>query len=156
MVSRESVQPHVHVNQLIMHEVKSNQWPVCRGLRDAQSCWILCCLPGIITVVIVRSPTQIRDGTSEEGTPASPTDPIPSHRIVSVGAGRLWQHILAHPAVSNLLISNQVPTCARLPARPPSSLPHHTPLQPSSTAFQGWQPSKTKRLAYPSTSRRSH
>lgn len=82
-VSRDGVagvvQPHGHFNQLIMHEgqIKSDG-QCCYRPRDAQSCSILCCLPGIITVVIVRSPTQIWDGRAAGAHLQEP--PIPSHR----------------------------------------------------------------------------
>lgn len=75
------VQPHGHVNQLIMHEgqIKSAaSAAIDRGTLSHVHAKILCCLPGIITVVIVRSPAQIRDGRAASAHLRVP--PIPSHR----------------------------------------------------------------------------
>lgn len=103
MVSRACVQPLVsadhacHVNQLIVHEgqIKSvaRVLSSCGTLSHA-GCYAACQVARHYhRCVIVRGPTQIRDGASGEGTPLlqSHPDPIASHRITflmaAVGAG---------------------------------------------------------------------
>lgn len=103
---------------------------------------MLCCLPGIITVVIVRSPTQIRDGVGGERTPASPTDPhrIAPHRCCWRCSPCLFQtclYLIRYP-----------------PLRPPARLPHRRSLTTPFSSHRrphskGRQPSKTKRLSLP-------
>lgn len=72
-------------------------------------------------MVIVRSPTQIRDGLTASAHLREPTA-LRSHRIAAVSAGRAH----SQSAVSNLLISNQVPT-RRPPAPSPRLSSHRRP-----------------------------
>lgn len=129
-----AVQPHGHFNQLIMHEgqIKSDG-QCCYRRRDAWTlshARILCCLPGIITVVvIVRWPTQIWDGRGWASSGRTPwggaTDPIASQLLALAEA----QHAVSQSVCCfklACLYLNQVPT------RPPPA-PSSRPLQPSST-----------------------
>lgn len=148
MVSRACVQPLVsadhacHVNQLIVHEgqIKSvaRVLSSCGTLSHA-GCYAACQVARHYhRCVIVRGPTQIRDGASGEGTPLlqSHPDPIASHRITflmaAVGAGcRQFQtcclYLLRYPPAPARPARHSLTT----PSLPP-------PPKPLSTAFQGW------------------